>query len=85
MKKYLSRKFIISVAAFLGSLGASITALQTGNKTVAAIGLICSVLSAAFYAACEAVVDRANSTSRNYYGPEPIEDNEDPKEDDDDQ
>lgn len=63
MKKYLSRKFLICVAAFLGSLGASITALQTGNKTVAAIGLICSMFSAAFYAACEASVDKANGTS----------------------
>ncbi len=77
MKKYLSRKFIICVAAFLGSLGTSITALQTGNKIVAAIGLICSMFSAAFYAACEASVDKANGTSRNYYGPEPIEEKED--------
>lgn len=79
MKKYLSRKFIISVAAFLGSLGASITALQTGNKTVAAIGLICSMFSAAFYAACEASVDKANGESKHIY----IEDRLDKEEKDD--
>lgn len=65
MKKYLSRKFIICVAAFLGSLGTSITALQTGNKIVAAIGLICSMFSAAFYAACEAWVDAAHKKEGN--------------------
>ena len=65
MKKYLSRKFIICVAAFLGSLGTSITALHTGNKIVAAIGLICSMFSAAFYAACEASVDRSKKEDGN--------------------
>lgn len=64
MKKYLSRKFIISAAAFLGSLGTSITAMQTGNRVVAAIGLICSMFSAAFYAACEAAVDKTKKEER---------------------
>lgn len=77
MKKYLSRKFIISVAAFLWSLGASITALQTGNKIVAAIGLICSMFSAAFYAACEASVDKANNTVTHQYSDLPEEVSED--------
>ena len=77
MKKYLSRKFIISVAAFLGSLGASINALHTGSKVVAAIGLICCMFSAAFYAACEASVDNANNTVTHHYSGLPEEVSED--------
>lgn len=76
MKKYLSRKFIISVAAFLGSLGTSISALHTGNQLVAGIGLFCAIISAAMYAAAEAAVDRANGTCRTYYGEEPKKEKE---------
>lgn len=57
MNKYLSRKFLMAVAAFLASLGASITGIVTDNKYISTAGLICTVLSAAIYAACEAFVD----------------------------
>lgn len=57
MKKYLSRKFLICAAAFLGSIGTSIAALQSANQTIAAIGIVCAMISAAIYAACEAWVD----------------------------
>lgn len=56
-KKLNSRKFWISVAAFLGSIGASIAGIQTGNDVVTTVGIICGVASAAIYAACEAYVD----------------------------
>lgn len=61
MKKYLSRKFILSAAAFLGSIGTSIAALNTGNQILAGIGLFCAIISAAMYAAAEAAVDAAAS------------------------
>ena len=57
MEKFLSRKFLICAAAFLGSLGASIAALHTDNEKVATFGVICAVLSAAIYAMVEAYVD----------------------------
>lgn len=59
MKKYLSRKFLICLAAFLGSLGTSIAAFAANYPVVAIGGMICSTLSAAIYAACEAAVDAA--------------------------
>ena len=55
--KLLSRKFLISVAAFLGSLGASIAGLVVDNEVISTVGIICSVLSAAIYAGAEAFVD----------------------------
>ena len=55
--KLLSRKFLISVAAFLGSLGASIAGLVVDNDVISTVGIICSVLSAAIYAGAEAFVD----------------------------
>ena len=60
--KLTSRKFWLSTAAFLGSIAVSISGIQTGNETVAAVGVVCGVLSAAIYAACEAYVDAANKT-----------------------
>lgn len=55
--KLTSRKFWICVAAFLGSIAASISGITTGNQTVIIIGTVCGILSAAIYAFCEAWVD----------------------------
>lgn len=67
MNKYLSRKFLMAVAAFLASLGTSIAGIATDNKYIATAGIICSVVSAAIYAACEAFVDAAHieETTKN--------------------
>lgn len=56
-KKLTSRKFWICVAAFLGSVAASISGIVTDNKYVTTIGVVAGVLSAAIYAFCEAWVD----------------------------
>lgn len=61
--KWSSRKFLLSVAAFLGSIGTSFAALQTDNETVAIVGIVCAMLSSAIYAACEAIVDTYNTES----------------------
>lgn len=58
--KLLSRKFLISVAAFLGSLGASIAGLVVDNEVISTVGIICSVISAAIYAGAEAFVDASH-------------------------
>ena len=57
MSKLTSRKFWLCAAAFLASLGTSITALRSDNEIVATIGIICTIGSAAVYAAAEAYVD----------------------------
>ena len=59
-KKLTSRKFWISVAAFLGSIAVSISGIVTGEKWVTIVGTVCGVLSAAIYAAVEAYVDAAH-------------------------
>lgn len=56
-EKLTSRKFWICVAAFLGSIAASISGIVTENQTVIIIGTVCGILSAAIYAFCEAWVD----------------------------
>jgi len=69
--KLSSRKFWICCAAFLGSIGASIAGIQSGNQFIAAFGLVCSTLSAAIYAAAEAAVDKAREVAPltvNHYG-----------------
>lgn len=55
--KLTSRKFWLCVAAFLGSVAASISGIVTDNKYVTTLGVVCGVLSAAIYAFCEAWVD----------------------------
>lgn len=57
MNKFLSRKFLVCVAAMLGSIGASIYGLHSNNETVVIVGTICSIISSAIYAGCEAYVD----------------------------
>lgn len=57
MNKLTSRKFWICVAAMLASIATSIAGLQTGNTTIAAVGTVCGIISAAIYAFCEAWVD----------------------------
>lgn len=57
IRKLTSRKFWIAVAAFLASVGASVAGIQTENTTIATVGIVCSVASAAIYAAAEAYVD----------------------------
>lgn len=57
MSKLTSRKFWISVAAFLASIATSISGLVTDNQTVTIVGVVCGILSAAIYAAAEAYVD----------------------------
>ena len=58
--KLTSRKFWISVAAFLGSIAASVAGITTGEKRITITGIVCGTLSAAIYAACEAACDAAN-------------------------
>ena len=60
-RKLCSRKFWLSVAAFLGSIAASIAGLTTGEKWVTIVGIVCGMLSAALYCAMEAWVDAAHA------------------------
>ena len=59
MNKYLSRKFLICVAAFLGSVGTSMIGLFQNCPMCVVAGNICMMLSAGIYAAMEAIVDAA--------------------------
>lgn len=60
-RKLTSRKFWISVAAFLGSIAASVAGLATGEKWITVTGVVCGTLSAAIYAAAEAYTDAAHA------------------------
>lgn len=57
VEKLKSRKFWICVAAALASLGTGISGIVAGNQTLTIIGSVCTVISAAIYAFCEAWVD----------------------------
>lgn len=55
--KWKSRKFWISVAAFLGSIGTSIAGYQIGSETIVTVGICCAIISQAIYCAVEAATD----------------------------
>lgn len=55
--RFVSRKFLVCIAAALASLGTGISGIIAGNQTLAIIGSVCTVVSAAIYAFCEAWVD----------------------------
>lgn len=59
MSKFLSRKFLICAAAFLGSVGTSLTGMFTNCPACIIAGNVCMMLSAGIYAAMEAKVDAA--------------------------
>lgn len=56
-EKLTSRKFWVMVAAFLGSVGASIAGISGADPGLTKFGLACAVISAAIYAAAEAYTD----------------------------
>lgn len=62
-----SRKFWVSVAAALGSIGTGITGLVIGDLDLTKLGASLLVLSGGIYAFCEAYVDgkslSANTTT----------------------
>lgn len=66
MEKFKSRKFLMCLAAALASIGASIAGLATANEKVVMVGIVCTIVSSAIYAFCEAWVDsssaKANTT-----------------------
>ena len=57
MEKLKSRKFLMCLAAFLASIGGSIGGIVADTETLTIVGGVCTMLSAAIYAACEAYVD----------------------------
>lgn len=61
--KLTSRKFWLCVAAFLGSVAASVAGISSDNSALATMGAVCGVLSAAIYAAAEAYVDGTRARS----------------------
>ena len=75
--KLTSRKFWISVAAFLGSIAASIAGIVTEEKWITITGIVCGMLSAAIYAAVEAYVDAAHKAPDEVNAIEIIKKNED--------
>lgn len=67
MYKLTSRKFLLALAAALASIGTSIAGFATDNVAVATTGMVCTMLSAAIYAACEAYVDGKSVASSVTY------------------
>lgn len=61
MRGFKSRKFLISVAAMLASIGASIAGISNCNDVVATAGIVCTIIAAAIYAGCEAYVDASHA------------------------
>ena len=59
--KLTSRKFWMSVGAFLSSASATIAGLGTDNQNLIIAGVICSVLSSGIYSMCEAWADASNN------------------------
>ena len=57
MEKLKSRKFWVCVAAILASLGTGISGIVVGDQSLAIVGSILTVISAAIYAGVEAFVD----------------------------
>ena len=60
--KLTSRKFWISVASFLASVGTAIGGMVTDNEILAVVGVVCGALATAIYTIVEGVVDASHKT-----------------------
>lgn len=63
IQKLTSRKFWIATASGLASIGGSIAGMATDNTAMVTTGMVCTMLSAAIYAACEAYIDGKSAAS----------------------
>ena len=63
LQKLTSRMFWIAVAAALASIGGSVAGIATDNTALTTAGMVCTMLSAAIYAAAEAYVDGKSAAS----------------------
>lgn len=61
--KLTSRKFWISVASFLASVGTAITGMATDNQVLAIVGVVCGAVATAIYTVVEGLVDASHKTS----------------------
>ena len=61
-QKLTSRKFWISVASFLASVGTAIGGIATDNQTLAVVGVVCGAVATAIYTIVEGVVDASHKT-----------------------
>ena len=61
-QKLTSRKFWISVASFLASIGTAIGGMVTDNEVLAIVGVVCGALATAIYTVVEGVVDASHKT-----------------------
>ncbi len=66
-QKLTSRKWWMSVAAFLASIGGAIRGVTTENASLVTAGIICSALSSAIYTFAEALVDYSGVTNKVAY------------------
>ena len=60
--KLTSRKFWISIASFLASVGTAIGGMVTDNEVLAIVGVVCGALATAIYTIVEGVVDMSHKT-----------------------
>ena len=59
-QKLTSRKFWISVASFLASVGTAIGGIATDNQTLAVVGVVCGAVATGIYTIMEGVVDMSH-------------------------
>ena len=60
--KLTSRKFWISVASFLASVGTAIGGMVTDNEVLAIVGVVCGAVATAIYTVVEGIVDASHKT-----------------------
>lgn len=60
-RKLTSRKFWVSVATVIASVGTTLSGLQTGDTTIVVVGAVCTAVASGIYTIAEAITDTGNS------------------------
>lgn len=56
-QKLISRKFWVTIAIMLASIGSAIGGIYTDNQTLVVVGVVCTAVSTCIYTIAESMVD----------------------------
>lgn len=65
LKKFISRKFLISLASFLTAFGMALQGSNSDNESLQIVSVISMTISSGIYSIMEGIVDKGGISNEN--------------------
>lgn len=65
LKKFISRKFLISLASFLTAFAMALQGLNSNDETLQVVSVIAMTISSGIYSIIEGIIDKGGITVGN--------------------